>query len=57
MAKLKAPEAAAPVYWRGEVYKIRGDGSVDVPDEASEALLAHGFLPWPREARANGRVR
>ncbi len=25
MAKLKAPEHGAPVYWRGKVYEIRRD--------------------------------
>ncbi len=46
MTKLKAPEKAAPVHWRGKVYDIRRDGSVVVPNEAAEALAGHGFTPW-----------
>jgi len=47
MAKLKAPEHGAPVHWRGKIYEIRRDSSVQVPDEAAAALLAHGFTLWP----------
>jgi hypothetical protein len=47
MAKLRAPANGAPVHWRGKVYEIRRDGSVQVPDEAVTPLLAHGFMPWP----------
>lgn len=47
MAKLRAPANGAPVHWRGKVYEIRQDGSVQVPDEAAAPLLAHGFTPWP----------
>ncbi len=46
MTKLKALERASPVHWRGRIYDIRRDGSVVVPDEAADALLAHGFTPW-----------
>ena len=47
MAKLRAPVNGAPVHWRGKIYEIRPDGSVQVPDEAVPPLLAHGFTPWP----------
>lgn len=47
MTKLKAPENGAAVHWRGKVYEIQRDGSVHVPDGATDALRAHGFLPWP----------
>lgn len=47
MAKLRAPDNGAPVHWRGKVYEIHRDRSVQVPDEAAAALLAHGFTPWP----------
>jgi len=46
MTKLKAPQNAGPVHWRGKVYDIRRDGSAVVPDEAAVALRAHGFMPW-----------
>ena len=46
MAKLRPPENGAAVHWRGKVYDIRRDGSVVVPDEAADALHAHGFAPW-----------
>ncbi len=56
MAKLKAPENGAPVHWQGKIYPIRRDGSVEVPDAAAEALLAHGFTPWPdAEAETSSR--
>ena len=57
MAKLKAPENGGPVHWRGKVYNIRRDGSVVVPDEATDALLAHGFTPWREEDAAQPKRR
>lgn len=56
MAKLKAPENGAPVHWRGKIYEIRRDGSVQVPDEAAAALLPHGFTPWAGDAPAAKRA-
>ena len=56
MAKLRAPENGAPVHWRGRIYEIRRDGSVQVPDEAAAALLAHGFTPWPSDPPAAKRA-
>ncbi len=47
MTKLKAPENGAPVQWRGKIYEVRRDGSIQVPDALAAALLAHGFAPWP----------
>ena len=55
MAKLRAPANGAPVHWRGKVYEIRPDGSVQVPDEAVAPLLAHGFTPWPGGNPARAR--
>jgi hypothetical protein len=57
MAKLRAPANGAPVHWRGKIYEIRADGSVQVPDEAAAALLAHGFTPWPGDDLPRARRR
>jgi len=55
MAKLKAPENGAPVHWRDKVYDIRRDGSIEVPGDLAEALIAHGFVPWPEPVRPGKR--
>jgi hypothetical protein len=41
--KLQAPKGTKRVSFAGIEYEVAADGTVDVPDEALEPLLAHGF--------------
>lgn len=44
MVKLKGSKDAASVSFDGKEYPVK-KGVVEVPDEAAEALAAHGFVP------------
>ncbi len=43
--KLLAPKGTKRVSFAGIEYEVAADGTVDVPDEALEPLLAHGLIP------------
>lgn len=53
MAKLKAPENSTGCSFDGVEYDVDEKGFVEVPDEAVESLLSHGFTPAPAEVKVN----
>ena len=51
LIKLDAPEGAGLVSWRGNEYAVE-NGSVQVPAQAVDDLVSHGFsLPKPRRGK------
>lgn len=51
MAKLKAPENSTGCSFDGVEYDVDEKGFVEVPDEAVESLLSHGYSPAPAEVK------
>jgi hypothetical protein len=51
MAKLKAPENSTGCSFDGVEYDVDEKGFVEVPDEAVESLLSHGYAPAPAEVK------
>lgn len=45
MAKMIAPEGMTSAGWQGKEFKVGRDRLVTVPDEAVQALRAHGLVP------------
>jgi hypothetical protein len=51
MAKLKAPKNSGGLSFNGVNYAVKR-GSIEIPDEAVEAALSHGFTIIGAEAQA-----
>jgi hypothetical protein len=43
MVKMKAAPGSTVVSFGNELYRVDADGTLDVPEDAAQVLLSHGF--------------
>jgi len=56
--RMVAPKGVRSGSWRGHAFRIREDGSIDVPAEAVPELASHGFkVADEQETEAEARAR